>query len=61
MKILTLYAYPPEPDGLSQQGHLLYKGFLDNGHDARPCHLDGWLQKEWLYKNFNPDVVVGVG
>ncbi len=61
MKILTLYAYPPEPDGLSQQGHLLYKGFLENGIDARPCHLDGGLQKEWLYKNFKPDVVVGVG
>ena len=61
MKILTLFAYPPEPDGLSQQGWLLHKGFLENGYDAMPCHLEGGLQKEWLYKSFKPDVVVGVG
>ena len=29
MKIAVLHAYPPEPDGLSIQGNLLYRGFKE--------------------------------
>ncbi len=61
MRYLVLYAYPPESDGLSIQGDLLYKGLLKNNLEAMPCHYDGGLQKEWAYKNFKPDVAIGVG
>lgn len=29
--------------------------------DARPAHLQSDLEKEWYYRSFQPDVVVGVG
>lgn len=61
MKILVLYHHPPAPGGLSTQGDLLYKGLLEIGVDARPAHLESDLEKEWYYRWFRPDVVVGVG
>jgi hypothetical protein len=61
MKILVLYNYPPAPGGLSTQGDLLYKGILDIGVDAHATHLRSDLEKEWYYRWFKPDVVVGVG
>lgn len=61
MKILVLYSYPPAPGGLSTQGDLLYKGLLEIGVDARAAHLKSDLEKEWYYRWFQPDVVVGVG
>lgn len=61
MKILVLYHYPPAPGGLATQGDLLYKGLLEIGVDARPAHLQSDLEKEWYYRSFKPDVVVGVG
>jgi len=61
MRIAVLYAYPPEPDGLSLQGHMLYQGLKENGEEVMPCHLASEFQKEWVYKQFKPDVVVGVG
>jgi len=61
MKILVLYNYPPAPGGLSTQGDLLYKGLLDIGVDAHATHLRSDLEKEWYYRWFKPDVVVGVG
>lgn len=61
MKILVLYNHPPAPGGLSTQGDLLYKGLLEIGVDARPAHLESELEKEWYYRWFKPDVVVGVG
>jgi len=61
MKILVLYNYPPAPGGLSTQGDLLYKGLLDIGVDAHATHLKSDLEKEWYYRWFKPDVVVGVG
>ncbi|OGI88474.1 hypothetical protein A2995_00810 [Candidatus Nomurabacteria bacterium RIFCSPLOWO2_01_FULL_33_24] len=61
MKALILYAYPPEPDGLSIQGHFLYKGFLENKEEATPCHPEAGLQKMWYLKNFKPNVSLGIG
>ena len=61
MKVLVLYEYPPAPGGLATQGDLLYKGLLANGVDAYAVNVTSKLEKEWYYKWFKPDVVVGIG
>lgn len=61
MKSVILYAYPPEPDGLSMQGHMLYLGLKENGESVEPCHVSAEFQKEWLYRYFKPDAAVGIG
>lgn len=61
MKILLLYRYPPQPEGLSTQGDLLYRGLLELGVDVQPVHFESSLEKEWYYRWFRPDAVVGVG
>ena len=61
MKILILYQYPPVPGGLATQGDLLLQGLLEIGVDARAAHLESNLEKEWYYRWFQPEVVVGVG
>jgi len=61
MKALILYDYPPSPGGLATQGDLLYKGLLELGVDAHAVHIDSAQEKEWYYRWFKPDVVVGVG
>lgn len=61
MKALILYAYPPELDGQSLQGDLLYKGLLNLGVEAVPCHFKESIQKEFLLRNGNFDFVIGVG
>ncbi len=61
MKSLVLYAYPAETDGLSLQGDMLYRGVKENGEKVMPCHWQSSLQKEWIYKTFQPDVALGVG
>ncbi len=61
MKVLLLYDYPPPPAGLSTQGDLLYKGLLELGIEAHAAHFESAPEKEWYYRWFKPDIVVGVG
>jgi glycosyltransferase involved in cell wall biosynthesis len=61
MKILVLYSHPPAPGGLATQGDLLYKGLLEIGVEAHAANLRSDLEKEWYYRWFQPDAVIGVG
>jgi len=61
MKVLILYDYPPSPGGLSTQGDLLYRGLLEMGVDVHAANFESEQEKEWYYRWFKPDVVVGVG
>lgn len=61
MRILVLYDYPPSPGGLATQGDLLYRGLLELGIDAHAVHFESAQEKEWYYRWFEPDIVVGVG
>jgi len=61
MKVLVLYDYPASPGGLATQGDLLYKGLLHLGIDVHAVNFESSQEKEWYYRWFQPDVVVGVG
>jgi starch synthase len=61
MKVLVLYDYPPTPAGLSTQGELLRQGLCECGVDAHGAHFESPQEKEWYYRWFQPDLVVGVG
>jgi len=61
MKVLALYDYPPSPAGLATQGNLLHKGLEEMGIDVHSVHFESAQEKEWYYRWFEPDVVVGVG
>jgi len=61
MKVLVLYEYPPPPAGLATQGDLLYQGLLETGVDTHAVNFASAEEKEWYYRWFKPDIVVGVG
>ena len=62
MKILILAEHPNTCGSLSIQGNLLYKGLIENGIDCRICHYQyRRKEKEWYFKIFKPDVVIGIG
>lgn len=61
MKVLVLYDYPPSPGGLATQGDLLYRGLHEMGIDVHAVHFESAQEKEWYYRWFEPDIVVGVG
>ena len=61
MKILLLYYYPPCPSGLATQGQLLHRGLEEIGVEVHAAHYESEQEKEWYYRWFRPDVVVGIG
>ncbi|MDD5135086.1 MAG: glycosyltransferase family 4 protein [Phycisphaerae bacterium] len=61
MKVLVLYDYPPSPGGLATQGDLLYRGLKEMGVDVYPVNFESAQEKEWYYRWFKPDAVVGIG
>jgi starch synthase len=61
MKVLVLYDYPPSPAGLATQGNLLHKGLEELQVEVYSAHFESAQEKEWYYRWFKPDVVVGVG
>lgn len=61
MRCIVLYAYPPEPDGQSLQGDFLYRGILNSGDLAIPCHFKDSSQKRHYLKHLKLDVAFGVG
>ena len=60
-KVLVLYPYPLENDGLSIQGYYLAKGLKELGIKIKSCDKGDNERKEKLYKEFKPDFVIGIG
>jgi len=61
MRVLILYDYPASPSGLATQGDLLHKGLRDIGVEVHSVNCEAAQEKEWYYRWFKPDAVVGIG
>ncbi|MDP2910075.1 MAG: glycosyltransferase family 4 protein [bacterium] len=62
MKILILAENPDDCGSLSIQANLLYRGLIENGVECQTCNYRyRRREREWLFKVFKPDVVIGVG
>jgi len=61
VKVLVLYDYPASPGGLATQGALLHRGLSEMGVETFAANFESAQEKEWYYRWFKPDVVVGVG
>jgi alpha-maltose-1-phosphate synthase len=62
MKILVLYEYPQTMGSMSTQGELLYRGLIEQGVQCERSHYqDRKREREWRYRSFRPDVVIGLG
>ncbi len=61
MKVLVLTEYPPSAAGLATQGQLFCQGLCEIGVDVHPVHFESPQEKEWYYRWFQPDVVLGIG
>jgi len=61
MKVLVLFDYPSCTGGLATQGALMYRGLQELGVDVFPVNFESAQEKEWYYRWFQPDVVLGVG
>ena len=61
MKVLVLYDYPASPAGLATQGQLLHRGLEELGVEVFSVNFESAQEKEWYYRWFEPDVVIGIG
>jgi glycosyltransferase involved in cell wall biosynthesis len=61
MKVLVLYEHPAPSSGLAIQGDLLFRGLREIGVEAQAAHYESSSEKEWYYRWFQPDIVVGIG
>jgi len=60
MKVLVLFD-PTSPGGIATQGALLYRGLKEIGVDVCGVHFQSPTEKEWYYRWFKPNIVVGIG
>ncbi len=61
MRCLVLYPHPIELDGQSLQGDFLYRGMLNAGHEAIPCHFRDSMQKRFYLEHAKLDFALGIG